>query len=153
MTRWSAALVWLGLCRLALAASLPEGPGRDLLLRACTGCHTAESFTAYRFTKDEYQSIVRRMADRGAQATAAELDQIAAYLAKNFPQADERGKVNVNKATAQELEAELGLTAKEAEAVISYRERHGDFHAAGDLYVIYGLDGAKIEKAKERISF
>jgi competence ComEA-like helix-hairpin-helix protein len=46
-----------------------------------------------------------------------------------------------------------GLTAKEAEAIVDYRERHGDFHAWGDLLVIYGVDGKKIEAAKERMSF
>jgi len=59
----------------------------------------------------------------------------------------------MNKATSKEMETRLGLTEKEAEAIVSYRERHGDFHAPGDLYVIYGVDGTKIEAAKDRISF
>ena len=44
----------------------PEGPVREILVRASTGCHAAESFPAYRFTQDEYRSIVYRMAERGA---------------------------------------------------------------------------------------
>ena len=59
----------------AVAADLPEGPVREILVRASTGCHRAESFPAYRFTQDEYQSIIYRMAERGAQASS-ELDQI-----------------------------------------------------------------------------
>ena len=55
--------------RLAVASDLPAGPGRDLLLRTCTGCHKPDSFAAYRFSKDEYHAIVYRMADRGEQAT------------------------------------------------------------------------------------
>lgn len=153
MMRLGLTLASIFLAPLALGADLPAGPGRDLLLRTCTGCHKPDSFSAYRFTKDEYHAIVYRMADRGAQATGPELDQIADYLAKNFPKVEDPSKVNINKAAAKEIETRLGLTAKEAEAIVSYRERHGDFHAIGDLYVIYGVDGTKIEAAKDKISF
>jgi len=137
----------------ANAADLPDGPGKDILLRACTGCHKAEEFVYYRHTKEEYQAIVQRMAQRGARASSHELDIIADYLAKNFLKVEDPNKINVNKATAKEIEAGLNLTAKEAEAIVGYRERHGDFHAWGDLLVIYGVDGKKIEAAKERMSF
>ena len=139
---------------LASAADLPEGAGRDLLLRACVPCHKADSFSAYRHTKDEYQAIVARMAaERGAQASAQEVEQIAAYLFQNFPKAEDPTKVNVNRATAKEMETRLGLTAKEAEAIVSYRSRHGDFHAIGDMYLIYGVDGKKLEAAQDKITF
>ena|SRR5581483_3719856 len=137
----------------AAGTELPAGPGRELLIRACTGCHKAEEFAAYRHTRDEYRSIVKRMGDRGAQASAKELDQIADYLANNFLKVEDPSKVNVNRATAKELETRLELTAKEAEAIVSYREQHGDFRALGDLYVIYGVDGRKIQAAKDKISF
>lgn len=146
-------MIVLWIAPLATAADLPEGPGRDLLLRVCTGCHKPDSFAAYRFTKDEYHAIVARMAERGAQASGPELDRIAEYLAKNFLKVEDPAKLNINQATAKEMETRLGLTAKEAEAVVAYRERHGDFHAPGDLYVIYGVDGAKIEAAKDKIAF
>jgi len=137
----------------AKTAELPDGKGKDLILRACVGCHKAEELTAYRFTKNEYQTIVYRMGDRGAQATRAELDIIAAYMFEHFPKVEDANKVNVNKATAEQIAAKLGLTEDEAEAVVKYRDRHGDFHAWGDLLTIYGLDGRKIEAAKDKISF
>jgi hypothetical protein len=46
------------------------------LVRASSGCHRAESFPAYRFTQNEYQPIVDRMAERGAQAARATVDPI-----------------------------------------------------------------------------
>jgi competence ComEA-like helix-hairpin-helix protein len=137
----------------APAADLPDGKGKELILRACIGCHKADEIGAYRFTKDEYHTIAYRMGDRGAQATRAELDTIADYLFENFPKIEDASKINVNKATAQEIATRLGLTAEEAEAVVKYRERHGDFHAWGDLLIIYGVDGKKIEAAKDKISF
>lgn len=111
------------------ADDLPDGKGKELILRACVGCHKADEIAVYRFTKDEYQTIVYRMGDRGAQATRPELDVIADYLFANFPKVEDSTKINVNKATAQQIAAGLNLTNEEAAAVVSYRERHGDFHA------------------------
>jgi competence ComEA-like helix-hairpin-helix protein len=136
-----------------MAADLPEGQGKEIILRACTGCHKAEAFLAYRYTKDEYQSIVLRMGQRGASASKEELDTVAAYLSKNFPKVDDPTKLNINKANAKELAAGLGLTAEEAAAIVGYRDRHGSFRAVGDLYIIYGLDGLKIEAQKDKITF
>ena len=134
-------------------AELPDGPGKPIMLRACIGCHKVEEFLAYRLTKEEYQKAVYSMVDRGAQATNAELDTIAAYLYKNFPKVEDTTKINVNKASAPEIAKGLNLTEKEAEAIVSYRDRHGNFLAWGDLLVIYGVDGKKIEAAKDRMTF
>jgi competence protein ComEA len=145
-------------CGFALAgvvagAELPDGPGKEILLRACTNCHKAEEFAAYRHTKQEYQAIVYRMGDRGARATTQELDTVAEYLYKNFPKIEDPSRINVNKASAKEIETGLGLTASEAEAIVKYREGHGDFRVWGDLLVIYGVDGRKIAAAKDRMAF
>ncbi len=137
----------------ASAADLPDGKGKELILRACVGCHKAGEIAVYRFTRDEYHAIVYRMKDRGAQATNAELDTIADYLFANFPKVEDATKINVNTASAQQIAAGLGLTEAEADAVVKYRERHGDFHAWGDLLIIYGVDGKKIAAAKDKISF
>lgn len=137
----------------ARAEDLPDGKGKDLILRACVGCHKAEEIAVYRFTKEQYETIVYRMADRGAQATRPELDIIAAYLFQNFPKVEDKSKINVNTATAQEIATGLNLTNEEAQAVVKYRERHGDFRAWGDLLIIYGVDGKKIAAAKDKISF
>jgi competence ComEA-like helix-hairpin-helix protein len=138
---------------LTQADDLPDGKGKDLILKACVGCHKADELTAYRFTKDEYQTIVYRMGDRGAQASRAELDIIAAYMFDHFPKVEDASKINVNKATAEEIATGLGLTKEESELVVKYRERHGDYHAWGDLLIIYGVDGRKIAAAKDKIGF
>ena len=137
----------------AQAAELPDGRGKDLIMRACIGCHKPDEIAAYRFTKDEYHTIAYRMGERGAQATRAELDIIADYLFENFPKIEDPAKINVNKATAQEIATGLALTAEEADAIVKYRQRHGDFQAWGDLLIIYGVDGKKIAAAKDKISF
>ena len=155
MKKFAALLIVTGglLSSRTQAADLPEGKGKELILRACVGCHKPQEIAVYRFTKDEYETIVYRMGDRGAQASKAELDIIAAYLFQNFPKIEDATKINVNKATAQQIAEGLTLTNEEAEAVVKYRERHGDYHAWGDLLIIYGVDGKKIAAAKNKISF
>src|SRR5579884_2221101 len=131
-------------CGKTPAGYLPPGPGRDIIVRECSRCHKPETFSSYHYSKDEYQTVVYRMAQRGVEATAAELDAVVDYLAKNFPRIDDPNKVNINTASAQEIAARLGVTFKEAEAIVAYRGRHGYFKAVGDLFVIYGVDGKKI---------
>ena len=41
----------------------------------------------------------------------------------------------------------------EAEAIIKYRDRRGNFRTWGDLLVIYGVDGTKIESLQDKMSF
>lgn len=61
-------------------------------------------------------------------------------------------KVNVNTATASELQKALvGIGAKKAEAIVQYREAHGNFTAIEQLLEIQGIGKATLEKNKERI--
>ena len=93
------------------------------------------------------------MGQRVRSATKEELDTVEKYLATNFPKVDDATKLNVNKASAEDIVARLGLTLDEAKAVVDYRQRHGSFREWGELLAIYGVDGRKIEAAKDRMSF
>jgi len=132
---------------------MPEGPGKQVILRECTACHLPDHFTRFQHTPEEWQAIVVRMGTRVRSATREELDQVQKYFATNYPKVDVAGKLNINKATAQEIQAQLGLTAAEAAAVVQYRQQHGTFREWGELLAIYGVDGLKIEAAKDRMSF
>ena len=66
------------------AQDLPEGAGKEIVMRVCTVCHDPEHFTSKRRTKEEWNETVDKMAQRGAMATDEEFDTIVAYLAKNF---------------------------------------------------------------------
>ena len=112
-----------------------------------------DHFVKYRHTNEEWQTIVTRMGQRVKTATKEELDIVQKYLATNFPKVEETGKVNVNRASAAEMAAGLSLTQAEAEAIVDYRQRHGNFLLWGELLGIYGVDGRKIEAAKDRMSF
>jgi competence protein ComEA len=129
---------------------LPEGPGKAAMLKVCQGCHPPEIAAAKSHTRDEWEHTVIDMINAGATGTDDEFDQIVEYLAKNFPKAP---KVNVNKAPAADLVTALGITPKQADAIVAWRQKNGDFKTAADLKKVPDLDYAKIEAAKERLLF
>jgi len=134
------------------AGELPEGAGKEVIQQHCAGCHLGAALAGYQKTREDWESVVTRMGGRTA-ASRDELTTLTDYLATNFPKIDDPNKVNVNKADAKEICERLGLPMKEAEAIVAYRERRGIFHTWGDLLVIYGVDGTKIEAVQDKISF
>jgi hypothetical protein len=67
------------------AGLFPPGPGRDLTVKVCSGCHAPELAAKQRLNKQDWSDLVQVMASRGAVATDKEFDEITAYLAKSFP--------------------------------------------------------------------
>jgi cytochrome c5 len=63
---------------------LPPAPERDLVARVCTGCHVPEMLVAKRHTAAEWDDIIARMIDHGAQASDVEQDQILTYLVRFY---------------------------------------------------------------------
>ncbi len=84
----AAAIILAGLTAPALAddyKSLPEGPGRDVMVRVCAQCHSPEVAAQQTLDAPGWKALVDQMANNGAQATDAEFDTIAKYLATAFP--------------------------------------------------------------------
>jgi mono/diheme cytochrome c family protein len=65
--------------------SLPQGAGRDVMIRVCSQCHAPEMAADQQLDAAGWKSVVDQMAAKGAMATDAELDQIVSYLAAAFP--------------------------------------------------------------------
>ena len=134
--------------------AFPEGPAKEYVERICLQCHQASMLLDQHRTEDDWKRTVARMAQkRGASASAEQFDAIAAYMAKNFPKTEDPSKLNMNQATAEDIVRILGLTPNEAKALVTYREKHGDYRQWGDMLVVYGVDGRKIEAAKEKMTF
>jgi len=91
------------------------------------------------------------MIQRGAQGTDDEFADIVDYLT-NTVSAD-AAKINVNKATAKQLQTGLEISDKDADAILHYREANGDFKSVDDLKKVPGVDAAKIEAKKGKLSF
>jgi competence protein ComEA len=132
----------------AAQESLPDGPGKSALESVCTKCHDLSTATAKRRTAVEWGLILDKMVTQGAIATDSELDEILDYLVRNFSK-----PINVNRAAAKELQAELGFSPEEAEAIVAYRERNGDFKSLDEMKKVPGLDAKKLDALKDRIAF
>lgn len=161
-------LIWLAA---SLSPSdLPPGDGQAIVQRACVGCHTLKVVTSKRATPQQWSAVVDQMISRGAEVEDDEIETLVAYLTKNFPasaKADQAptdhnsppadhssaGQVNVNHATAAELTAGLGISAKDADAIVAYREQNGDFKTIADLTKVPGIDTKKIVSSKNKVRF
>ena len=64
--------------------TFPAAPEHDLVVRVCGGCHVPEMITSKRHTAEEWDDIIARMVDHGAQANEAQQEQILAYLLRFY---------------------------------------------------------------------
>ncbi|MCW3489293.1 ComEA family DNA-binding protein [Dethiobacter alkaliphilus] len=64
----------------------------------------------------------------------------------------ENGKVNINTATAAELEALPGIGPAKAAAISRYREENGPFRSVEDLVQVSGIGAKTVESLKEHIT-
>jgi competence protein ComEA len=135
------------------AQDFPPGEGRDTLKKVCTQCHDIDSIPRLRYTRADWANLVFSMKDMGADATGAELDQIIDYLTKNFGKGDEAKKTNVNSASAKEIEAALGFTTKESEAIVLYRMKNGNYKDIDTMKKVDGVDASKVQSVKDKIEF
>jgi len=63
------------------------------------------------------------------------------------------GPVRVNQAGVGELESALSLSRTEAEAIVRYREQHGDFKSWQDVSSVPGVPPEKIKDNEKRLFF
>ena len=133
-------------------AQLPEGPGRAETERICKQCHELERSLSPRQDRAGWQATMDKMIALGAKGTQQEFNLIVEYMAANFP-APAVPRLNVNQARAVELESALTLTRSQAAAIIQYRTKNGDFKSIDDLKKVPGIDAAKLEAKKDRLTF
>ena len=131
----------------------PDGAAKEYVSKICLQCHQPAQLLSQRRTEDDWKKTIARMATKGVSAPAEQFDAIAVYMAKNFGKEEDTSKLNINKAKAEEIVSVLGLTPDEAKALIAYREKHGEYREWGDILVVYGVDGQKIEAAKDKMTF
>lgn len=61
--------------------------------------------------------------------------------------------VNLNTADAATLQRELvGIGAAKAQAIVAYREEHGNFASVDELLEVKGIGEATLEKNREKLS-
>lgn len=137
----------------ASGQELPAGPGKDVVQRMCSTCHGLDVVIGRRMTEERWANTVDVMVSRGANGTDEEIDLVIAYLARNFGSQAQAHKINVNRATAKELAAGLGLTANACDAIVQYRGKNGDFKNLADLRKVPEIPSKTVDDLKDRIEF
>ncbi len=133
-------------------AQLPDGVGKTETEKVCSQCHELARSISLRQDRAGWQTTIGKMVSLGATASDADLKKIEDYLTANFAP-EEVPRIKVNTARAIEFESGLSLKRSEAAAIVEYREKKGPFHSIKDLEKVPGIDAAKIEAKKDRLSF
>jgi competence protein ComEA len=133
-------------------AQLPDGPGKAETERICSQCHELERSISLRQDRAGWQATTDKMVGMGAKGTDKEFQLVVDYLSKHYA-GEAAAAINVNQAEAIDLESGLSLKRSEARAIIDYREKHGKFKSLDELKKVPGIDTAKIEAKKDRLSF
>lgn len=153
--RWAAGVAVLALAAVSprtASAQLPDGPGKDAVVRVCSGCHEPNRAAALRLTREGWEATVADMRWRGARGTDEDFAAAVEYFATHFL-GEAAPKLNMNRATSVELESVLALRRKEAAALLAYRDKVGGFKSIEDVRKAPGVDVKKVEAAKDRITF
>jgi competence protein ComEA len=132
------------------AKALPDGAGKDAVVKVCLNCHGAGNFRQLRLDKDGWSDKVADMVDKGADATDAETAAVIDYLVHNF---GPDSKIQMNTAPFQEIKAVLKLTAKETQALVDYRQQNGGLKTVAEVEKIPGVPADKVEAARDKMVF
>ena len=125
-----------------------ERVGEQIIEKVCnTACHNLEKVFTIRRTGRDWGDVMVNMAGRGTQATDEQFAVVTRYLTRYF------GIVSVNAATAEELSAVMGFSAKDAQAIVEHRKAHGKFANVEALLKVAGIDKTKIEGQPEALRF
>jgi competence protein ComEA len=132
-------------------AALPDAPARETVIRVCGQCHEPHRAASLRLTREGWVAEIAKMKGIGASAFASDADlaQITDYLSENFKGEAER-PLNLNSASAIDLEAVAGLLRKEAAIWIAYRAKT-PCKSIDDLKKVEGLPFDKVDKRRDRL--
>lgn len=86
----------------------------------------------------------------GREITADEIGVLE--KSTGTPAEEVLGKININTATAAELESLSGIGAGRAADIIQYREENGDFSHIEDIMQVSGIGEKIFEEIKEHIT-
>jgi hypothetical protein len=72
--------LWFGPKASAQEAELREGPGKALVVEACTQCHAVSIITGQTRTAEDWSDIISRMVGFGAAINEQQQGEILTYL-------------------------------------------------------------------------
>jgi competence protein ComEA len=129
------------------SATPAEDPANELFMQTCNRCHDAARITALRRTKTEWEEIINKMIERGATGSEDDFMTVFGFLRRHY------GKVYINTAPAEELTTTLGLTNKDADAIVTYRKANGNFADFDAVKKVPNIDVKLLEDHKDAVAF
>ena len=128
--------------------NLPEAKEKETFVKMCSNCHAIERVVKVKFSKKFWASTVDDMVSRGAEGTEEDVEAVINYLSRYF------GKpVEINTATAKQIQEGLSFKPAEAEALIKHRTEIGPIKSFEDLSKIPGLNTKLLNEQKNNILF
>ena len=143
-------LALVALAAPASAQPLPEGAGRETVVKLCGTCHPPERGASVRLTREGWQDVMTRMVGLGLKASDEDLNTALEYLATHF-KGEAAAPLNLNRATPVQLQSIVGLLRSESAALIAHRTKAGPCKTLDDLKGVAGVDFAKIDKRRDRL--
>ena len=120
----------------------------EVFTRTCIKCHPVDRIAGSRRTRSQWEEVMTTMQTaRGAVIADEDWDVIQSYLVKHY------GRVNVNRATVNDLVEVLNVTPEAANGIVGYRKAHGEFIDFDAFAKVPGLDLEKLDKLRDAISF
>lgn len=71
-----------------MRCQLPEGKGKETVVRLCSDCHAARVVTSARKTQDQWLQTVETMADKGINASDDDFTTVVEYLSAHLAPAN-----------------------------------------------------------------
>ena len=146
MKRICLALAALAAASSAFAQEAPRKPSA-LMQEACSACHSLNRLETAK-NRADWKDTVERMVSSGADVKPEEMNSLVGFLVRFYGES-----VEVNKATQQQLQEELDITAAEAEAVVKTRTEAGNFKSYADVQKVKGLDTKRLDPVKDRLRY
>ena len=97
-------------------------------------------------------NLAQRISDEALVYVPTKEEATSQEAYSNASNTKENKKVNLNKASLEELKQVKGLGAKRAQDIIDHRESNGNFKSVDDLKKVSGIGAKTIEKLKEYVT-
>ena len=94
-------------------------------------------------------NLAQRISDEALVYVPTKEEATSQEMPSSASNNKENKKVNLNKASVEELKQVKGLGAKRAQDIIDHRESNGKFKSVDDLKKVSGIGAKTIEKLKE----
>ena len=97
-------------------------------------------------------NLAQRISDEALVYVPTKEEATSQDAHSNASNTKENKKVNLNKASLEELKQVKGLGGKRAQDIIDHRETNGKFKSVDDLKKVSGIGAKTVEKLKEYVT-